>query len=1491
MSIPGSASPLFFQTAAADAAAGYQINRSLRFNSGDSSYLGKTFSSAGSTTTWTLSFWIKRVKSGGTQNVFMSYNGSSIAEANYANIEFNNSDQLSVGYAYGAYKRTNRVFRDFSSWYHIVVRLETGNSTASDRVQIYVNGVKETSFAATHDPDLNQSLAWNKAHIHRLASEYNQFYANCYLAEVYFIDGQALAASDFGEYDSNSVWQPKEFTGTYGPLVDKSQNWSSNVTGGSSAYGAVANAFNGSLSNYASPEYSSPMTYTNPSASDTVISTFRVYTDIYTTSGITVQLNDTDIVSQLSTTLGWHTITGFSGDDFSKFYWRPTSGNYEVRLYAIEINGKILVDDDVTVQDNSFYLKFADNSSNAALGTDSSPVGRTLPGVDFDGTNDHVESADHADYSLGTNDFTMEAYIYPRDFDNYKAIMMKYTGTRSTSSWWWSLNSSGHILFYLYYGSSEMGIVTSGTGMTLNKWNHVACVRDGSTARVYINGVQVGTGNISTNSVNDSSTAVRIGEDSQGYYDFDGIISNVRLINGTCLYPSGTTFTAPTTPLTNVTNTKLLCCQSSSSATAATVSPNTLTTSGDPFATTKNDTAWTVNNLSAAYNFGLTKAAQIVGTSKKFSFPFTYTTTLTYEFFVKITTDGTYNYMAKVPATDNWNIGTSGNNLLFGNFTGGWTTFSGTGLNDSEWHFVRLTTTGSSTSLYVDGSLIATNSSGGSVTTGSQLTNEIRGTGSGAFEIAHLRITTGGTPPTTGVPDIATMNEAAGSGGTLAFYDKLDDIASSGTKTSDGGNVTITMGAATVGVTDPNGDSLIDTPTNGNSSDDTGAGGEISGNYCVINPLGVSSNTPTISDGNLKMVLGSSQGTRHGTMGVTSGKWYFEVVYTAASPLDGMVGVANKNHENNLGNYTGGDADSWGYYYNGEKYNNGGQGSYGASWGVNDVMGIALDMDNGALYFSKNGTYQNSGDPTSGSSKTGAAFTNLSGTIFPCINGYGGTQVVNFGQRPFVTSAPSGYKCWNTANLPNPTIADGSTAFDVSLWTGNGGSFKVGGTKYSSLLTASGSGFRSGNPATKAFDGTDGNAVTNDNNGTITFNATGLNLSGAARVRFGTGNAGTYTATFTGSSGTQTSSQSLGASQAAAWTSTYDVGTLTSISVTTTSGSQMNLMQIEVGGTVLIDGNDDPLNHSPDFVWIKTRSEAYGSAIFDIVRGANIRLDSVGTNGDQTITDGLSSFDSNGFTIGNRNTVGENNETYVGWSWDGGTSTASNTDGSITTSVRASQTNGFSIITYTGNGTSGATIGHSLNAEPHWVIVKPRNGTTTYGWRVYHKSSGNTKHVRLDTTSAESVYSDWNNTTPTSSVITLDGSPAGTVNESGTDYLCLAWAPVEGYSSFGSYEGNGSASGPFISTGFKPRWIAIKNVDNYGTGYDWFIFDTTRDTFNVAENTLKANEATAETDSDSLDILSNGFKIRTTANGLNLNNHTHIYAAFAENPQKTARAR
>ena len=472
--------------------------KSLRFD-GSSSYLSKTPAQAGNKRTWTFSFWVKRCDVDSTQVIWMVYN-SAIDEANYASISFTSTGQLRVGWAYDTYKTTTARYRDPSAWMHCCVSVDTNHAVASERVQIAINGIKQTEFAGSHDPDLGQELAWNGAYLHHLGSEIFQQYSNNYLSEVQFVDGQQLSCEEFGFFDGQGIWQPKRFTGDYssgpvysayltssgtfattseGPdkafdgiatdasrakgsqdniltfdissfgftglfelwsqntgaefsidggsnwsaigddvwttvssdisgvstiqmrpasgatmkvsafksqgqlLIDttvgrnsfhldfsdgvkdqsglgndwtannitfapnKSQNWTSNVTGGASAYGAKANAFDGDLTTYASPESGSAMVYTNPSASDTVINSFEIYGRQFSSS-ITLLLNGTDIKSQFSSTVGWHTITGFEGQNFSSLEWNATSGNLECRIYAIRINGSTLVDSSIT---------------------------------------------------------------------------------------------------------------------------------------------------------------------------------------------------------------------------------------------------------------------------------------------------------------------------------------------------------------------------------------------------------------------------------------------------------------------------------------------------------------------------------------------------------------------------------------------------------------------------------------------------------------------------------------------------------------------------------------------------------------------------------------------------------------------------------------------------------------------------------------------------------------------------------------------------------------------------------------------------------------------------------------------------------------------------------------------------------------------------------------------------------------------------------------
>jgi hypothetical protein len=321
------------------------------------------------------------------------------------------------------------------------------------------------------------------------------------------------------------------------------------------------------------------------------------------------------------------------------------------------------------------------------------------------------------------------------------------------------------------------------------------------------------------------------------------------------------------------------------------------------------------------------------------------------------------------------------------------------------------------------------------------------------------------------------------------------------------------------------------------------------------------------------------------------------------------------------------------------------------------------------------------------------------------------------------------------------------------------------------------------------------------------------------------------------------------------------------------------------------------LNFSPDFLWFKSRSSTNDHVLFDAVRGRAAGMRSNGTDAEYTSSAGndLASFDSAGFTVGapqNWSSPNGNGLSVVAWAWDAGTSTVSNPDGSITSQVRANATAGFSVVTYTGNGTAGATVGHGLGVPPGMIIVKNRTASAGYlNWGVYHSSLGNTKILYLNTTAAESAdITEWNNTSPTSTVFSLGFTAGNGHNISSQNYVAYCFSPVVGYSSFGSYVGNGSATdGPFVYTGFRPRWIMYKPATQSGT--DWVIRDAVRDTYNVVSNYLLANASSAEGSVAEIDILSNGFKFRNNLSGNNTNGVQVIYAAFAEAPFNYSRAR
>jgi len=321
--------------------------------------------------------------------------------------------------------------------------------------------------------------------------------------------------------------------------------------------------------------------------------------------------------------------------------------------------------------------------------------------------------------------------------------------------------------------------------------------------------------------------------------------------------------------------------------------------------------------------------------------------------------------------------------------------------------------------------------------------------------------------------------------------------------------------------------------------------------------------------------------------------------------------------------------------------------------------------------------------------------------------------------------------------------------------------------------------------------------------------------------------------------------------------------------------------------TITNDGNSDL---QPDFLWSKRRDSAAPHYLFDSTRGVNSSLSSNDADAEDTATGYLASFNSDGFTTGSDSALAYSGRTYVAWQWKAnGGSTSSNSSGSITSTVQANTTAGFSIVKYTGNGTQGATIGHGLGVVPNVVLVK--GISIGDSWTMLHTgiaSDFQTDMIKLDETGAaqdNSVF--WNDTAPTSSVFTVDGAGGETkVNANTYTYIAYCFVDIQGYSKFGGYTGNDATDGPFVYLGFKPAWVIIKHVDGSAGGTkNWYMYDNKRSSQNVNDNTLIANGSDAESADSAYDIdmLSNGFKIRNAEGPIN-NAASYIYMAFAEHP-------
>ena len=604
-----------------------------------------------------------------------------------------------------------------------------------------------------------------------------------------------------------------------------------------------------------------------------------------------------------------------------------------------------------------------------------------------------------------------------------------------------------------------------------------------------------------------------------------------------------------------------------------------------------------------------------------------------------------------------------------------------------------------------------------------------------------------------------------GSHGTTGFYLPFDDSSAIGDDESANTNDWTPSGLAATDV-------VLDSPTN---------------NFGVLNELTPSHST--LSEASLRVAsLGAA--TR-GNFAVSSGKWYFEIFQDDSGTFNYFMGVIENDpaataYYVGMGQGNGGNSPN---IFNVLTNTNGTVTQPTGSRVSQVVIGIALDMDGGNVYFYYNGSLNGKVE-----SITTSEFTEMVSYMSP----YTGTigyqpAAINYGQDSsfagnktaggntdengngdFFHSVPSGYLAMCTASLPDPGVdpAQGKEPadnFDTQLWTGTG--------------------------------------------------------SGQTFSNF----------TF-----------------------------------------------------------------QPDWLWFKNRNGGSDHAIFDSVRGVNAGLTSNSTGQENTAASGsqdLVSFDSDGFTTGTPSqygSLGSNTLTIATWAWKGGGSAVSNSAGDIASSVSANTEAGFSIVSYTGNGNNGdPTVGHGLLQTPEFVILRNRDDTAS--WFVSHKDLTSNYYIYLQSTSGQlngaSSSGGYITNNHTSSAITLSSGSSTTnnVNANTKKFIAYCFHNVDGYSKIGKYIGNGSSNGPFVPTGFRPSFLLIKRSDSTGS---WYIMDNKRNTFNVVNNHLYPNLASAESaSSHDTDFLSNGFKTRGSAADLNASGGTYVYLAIAEQPAKYSNAR
>ena len=1445
----------------------FTLDQSLRFSHyTDNDYLSWTPSSAGNRRTWTYSVWVKNCISSENNALLRHWT----SDNNFQHLVLNSNgtiafQQRTTGGGNIFYEYTTPVYRDPSAWYHILLAVDTTQATDTNRVKFYVNGAQVTdlSYSGSIDnyPAQNYEGFINDALEHRIGiwqetGGGGSRGGHMYMAEVHFIDGQALTPASFGETGTYGEWKPKEVTGvTYGnngfylPFKqDYTVEGFSTVTWkGNGNYGhyiggtgfkpdliwtkrrdgsvshQLVDVIRGAGNRLNSNNTNSEGTYIGVNSFNS--DGFSLGTDdAYNGSGSSYVSWNWDMGANSPTGFGCVIWTGNAVDN------REISGvGFQPDLVWLKSRSDAdhtYVQDSVRGAQKQLITTETGAETSYTNGVKSfTPDGFTLGTSNWAGEDNQTRVAWCWDMG-GTTATNTDGSITSTVMANptYGQSIVSWEGTEANATIGHGLSSAPEMIIVknrdrvcnweVYYGDNTDYLrlnTTDATVDNVNRWNDTSptssVISLGAGANVNGNNESViaycfhsvsgyskfgtYTGDATTNHSNSVTLGFRpaflMVKKTSGTGNWV-IVDNVRnpMSNDVDKYVKADTTDAEATQsgeLFKFTSTGFTIGANLGDVNASGATYVYMAFAGGMDSISDyNDTGSIDSRVKANPTYGQSivkyvgdqTSAQTVGhglssapemiivkeleLAKSWA---VYHTGLGNTHSLKLNDDSaTYDNVNRwndtTPTSTVFSIGTSDETnytddnhiaYCFHSVTGysKFDTYTGTagthtittGFNPAFIMIKRTNTTGEHWYMY-DNTRFP-HSQQNNVTAN----NDSAESGNSSMLINYLA---------TGFQLVGTNAGINASGDTYiyaAFADKreyaywLDQSGNNNDWASN--NLTES-------------DIMVDSPTN---------------NFATMNPLiNMSGEQPSsYAEGNLKVVTpASGNGYTSGTMGMSSGKWYWEFLMTAhTGSAAAKIGIT-KGILNNSGAEAGDVADEYIYTaLTGWKQNVSGS-AYGATWTTGDIIGVTYDADDGDLVFYKNNVSQ------------GDAYTGLTGTFFPVMSdasgaAHGVTINWNFGADSsfagnktaqgnqdgnsigdFYYEPPSGFLALCTSNLPAATVTP-SEHFNTVLYTGTTGGQSITGVGF-----------------------------------------------------------------------------------------------------------------------------------QPDLLVIKNYQNAgYSHQWFDVLRGVTKDINSNSTEQEQTISDSMTSFDSDGFTLGADSSnaeVNNNTKGYIAHSWKGGGSGSANTVGDIDSTVSVNTDAGFSIVSYTGDGNSPATIGHGLSKAPELIHIK--NRTDVDSWISFTTViDGSLDYMYLNLTNAKANLGI---STPTSTVFSVDDG--NQINGSGDAHIAYCFHSVDGYSKVGSYTGNGNADGTFVYTGFRPAYVLIKPSSRTG---HWHIVNNESSPSNVVDKVIFANDSAAEYTDPSADckkdFLSNGFKIRTTDDNTNESGSTYIYIAFAETPFKYANAR